>query len=134
MFHSLILKCWLAYSVLLFIFWGRRWVPVFIHFVFSCALHTFLNFHITFYLDAKFSVIDHNINHHMENFKIFYLYWEISSINYENIAVRFFTISFVIERLGGELTGKFCGAMQACFKTLPKSSDNFRFVHLSFQV
>lgn len=70
----------------------------------------------------------------MENFKIFYLYMEISSINYENILVQFFNISFGNEKLGGELTGKCCGAMQTFFKTLPKSSDNCRFVHLSVQV
>lgn len=70
----------------------------------------------------------------MEKIEIFYLYREISSINYENIIVQFFTISFGNERLGGELTAKFCCAMQTCFKTLTKSSDNSTFVHLSSQV
>lgn len=37
---------------------------------------------------------------------MFYFYMEISSINYENIVVQFFNISFGNERLGGELTGK----------------------------
>lgn len=103
-------------------------------FCFLLRFTFFSYFDTTFYLDAKFCIIDHNTNHHMENFKIFYLYKEISSINYENIVVHFFTISFGNERLGGELTGKFCGAVQTYFRILPKSSDNSRLVHLSFQV
>lgn len=45
-----------------------------------------------------------------------------------------FTIPFGNERLDRELTAKSSGAMQTCFRILPKSLDDCSVVHLTFQL
>lgn len=80
--------------VYLFIFWAQGWASVFIYFVFYFALHTFFLFDTNFSLCAEFYIIDHNIDHHMENIKIFWtcLYMEISFINYGSIVLPLFSL------------------------------------------
>lgn len=58
-----------------------------------CFTYIFL-FDTDFSLCAEFYIIDHNIDHHMENIKIFWtcLYMEISFINYGSIVLPLFSL------------------------------------------